>query len=67
MTDEEIKLLKEKFDDHKINELELNDEQKKKIAELYMSEIDKIRSHIEDLESQIDGYKKQKKKKKMER
>ncbi len=59
MKDEEIKLLKEKFDDHKINELELNDEQKKKIAELYMSEIDKIRSHIEDLESQIDGYKKQ--------
>lgn len=59
MTDEEIKLLKEKFDDHKINELELNEEQKKKIAELYMSEIDKIRSHIEDLESQIDGYKKQ--------
>jgi len=59
MTDEEIKLLKEKFDDHKINELELNDEQKKKIAELYMSEIDKIISHIEDLESQIDGYKKQ--------
>ena len=57
MTDEEIKLLKEKFDDHKINELELNDEQKKKIAELYMSEIDKIRSHIEDLESQIDSYK----------
>ena len=59
MTDEEIKLLKEKFDNHKINELELNDEQKKKIAELYMSEIDKIISHIEDLESQIDGYKKQ--------
>ena len=57
MTDEEIKLLKEKFDDHKINELELNDEQKKKIAELYMDEIDKIRNHIEDLESQIDSYK----------
>lgn len=57
MEDEEIKLLKEKFDNHKINELELTDEQRKKIAELYMDEIDKIRSHIEDLESQIDSYK----------
>ena len=57
MEDEEIKLLKEKFDDHKINELELTDEQRKKIAELYMDEIDKIRNHIEDLESQIDSYK----------
>ena len=57
MEDEEIKLLKEKFDNHKINELELTDEQRKKIAELYMDEMDKIRSHIEDLESQIDSYK----------
>lgn len=57
--EEEIKLLKEKFDNHKINELELTDEQRKKIAKLYSIEIDKIYSHIKDLENQINNYKEQ--------
>lgn len=57
MNNDEIIALKEKFDNFEINEKDLSEEQKKKIANLYFSEIEKMRSHIRDLNSQIDSYK----------